>query len=1261
MTRQRRLTAARRTASWLWAACALLVFSAAARAQQVFIDDAFVHRVNGNCIVETDLSGVPRFRCPPIPQASCGNVRAGHCPEVCLAAGWTDANPNGCGFQAAVNLSTPVASVTPCTDGTGAAGDIGSPTVCQGGTAANAAITPGTANGEGYGWGNISNDPHLEFDTTDYASLCDSSYSGSSSYPLPPGDTSNNICNSQMFLCASIGYSNTQDGSSSTDVGVDELSFEVFQFLNGTNPLDPTSAPPLRTFFIDAPGVLCAGCDSSSTQCMSGVVSSCPSYPNAGGPLGPFCVLWDGNTNIQGAFGKRNGQYGFRAIVETNATGVSGNIQITAVRAYPSGATRDDNVASCPGTDGCLVSQNPITVDVVNVHAIISSPTLVGAITPVPAEPYNIFYRLSKDSTMYMTINNPDGSVIRTILPGVPRVGEGVPNGTLTNGDSWNGREDNGDFAPPGIYLASLQAFAQDQYGPDLSSPTTFQIGIDPLQITDIKVQPLLDGSTSLAVINYTLTEPATVYIDVYPPGTQICNLSNNLNSESGASGIPDQSADPNFPPKQFETSTAGTCTGWATSGAYGLPTPPTGIPLQYPLKRIVVQANSRTAQTAFWDGRDQSGNLLYDGNYVFVIYADLPSQNGIHFAGTGPGTIWTSQAKSGLWPVIRGFVGISQVSVGSTVVGSSPAVSGVNPFTFNYSLSRDGLVSVKIFDAAGTRLVKTLVNNQMRPGNFANSEEWLEPIDDNGLYVSSGAYMVQLTAADPDFPANVSTTTALFMIDPYRITNVTSAPLLSGASDLLTISYELSNSMNVGVNIYPPGTYFPNINASWPPCGSVTPGACGDSLSPTGQPTAPIYQIYGLRVGKLNITEQWDGRDPNGNMVPDGLYVFTIIAQSTSTEYSSSPNFADDKVVGTLSVQRGQVIFTKYEVDPTIAQMFNSSDTITLDPYSINYSLTRQSSVTISILTTSLPEQVVRHLVEGEVRQNGILLTDVWDGRDDYGNFLPPGFYNVQTTAEDIASESSSLSLSTASVTISYLPLRIYDLAISPITLNSPSSEILYQVSEPMKVSIKVYKPGTVFDLAGNPSPPESLSLVKRIVEMKAARQEATSVWDGTNLQYQQVPDGTYRFRIVGSTDVTAIDSLTGNVLNPGALALDQLIDDIPVTRNGTLAPQGDFESNTFVYPNPATGPTVTFSIYIPFQGTIKVNIYNIAGQLVYEKDLGEFPPSYSGGPVTMVWQKANEAGRDIARGIYYAVIRADETLGGKQELQTVKKILNP
>lgn len=1174
------------------ATAALVVLAAAcvapktAHAVQIFIDSAFVHRVNSSCIVLNSSGGVPRFRCPPYPSTvSCATPLPGVC----------NGPPGG-------NNGTGVPSITPCEDPTA--------TPC-------AALNDVTG-----GWGNISNDPHIQFDRLADAEACQTAFGtvGVGVSPFARGAMYSNYCNSRVFLCGSVGYGATDTTS---DTAIDELSFEIFKFQDGSNPLDEGSTPPLRTFFVDAPGVLQGGCTSEDTT------APCE------GPLGPFCVLWDGEVNIQGEFGKTNGQYGFRVKTKTNQTGASGNIQITAVRAYPSGATRDADSATC-GASGCVATQKPVELDVVNVHVIRSSPSLVGTVTPVPVQPYNIFYRLSKDATMFIQITDTNATTVRTVLPGIARIGEGTPNGTLTNGDSWNGRADNGDFLLPGSYLLYLQARAADQFGNDLSESTTRQISLDPLQITDIRVQPLLEGATSLAVLDYVLTEPATTYIEIYPPGTQFCFLAPNLNG-----GVADTTA-PAPEGKQLGATVGDAC-------------PPAGT-LQ-PVKRIIEQKNSRQRVISFWDGRDESGQLVPDGDYVFVIYAALPSRNGLAFRGNPDDRrIWTSQAKSGFIPVIRGFVGISQITPASSVVGSSPAVAGLNPFLFRYSLSRDALVNLRIFNENGTQVVKTLLTNQIRQGLFAHVERWDEPIGDNGLWLSSGTYMVQLTATDPSFTAKVTTTTALFSVNPFRITDVSVVPLLNGASDLVLVSYQLTQPMTVGLHIYPPGTTILQSSATWPPCLTTNPGgSCTQVQTPAGTNAVPVVSIRGLRAGRLRITEQWDGRDANGLLVPDGSYVFTLVAESTT----NPRYFAVDRVVGSIAVQRGAIIFPTFQVLPDVPQLFNSSSTITLHPFTIQYSLTRQSSVTIQVLTSNIPPAIVRNIASGAVRQNGILLQDVWDGRDEAGNFPPPGFYIVRAVASDIASQLSSGS--TAQVTISYDPLRIYDVAVAALRADTPSASIFYQVSEPMKTAVKIYRSGTTFDGQGNPSPPESISLVKRIVGVKPARTLLEDVWDGTDLRLSLVPDGTYKFKIVGSTDMRAIDDITGNVVNPAALSLDRPIDEIPVVRNASLDPIGDFERNTFAYPNPASGPTTTFQVFVPFQGKVKMKVVNVAGEVVLDKDFGEKPASFQTDPLTFVWNKTNQAGRSVARGLYYVIVRVEESLGGRNILQTVKKVVIP
>ncbi|MDD5656179.1 MAG: hypothetical protein PHF00_02880 [Elusimicrobia bacterium] len=1068
--------------------------------------------------------------------------------------------------------------------------------------------------------GVISNQPNIEFERLEDVNGINGGYDCYGNFPANPprGTTDHNYCNNDVFLCAAIGYNNPND----TSVALDEVSYEVFKFQDGSNPLDPASTPPLRTYFMDAPGILAA--NSNST---------------ANGVKGPYCILFDGSTNVQGEFGKTNGQYGFRVTVKTNQTGASGNITITAQRAYPAGVTLDNDFVSCtasPPNDGCYVQQKPISVDVTNVHLVRSSATVVGQITGVYAEPYNITYRLSKDATMYIRIHdsNPPFPVIRSLVSGLPRSGEGTPSGTMINGDAWNGRHDNGDLMPPGVYLASLQALSRDQWGRDLSFATTRQLGIDPLQITDIRVQPLLGGSTSLAVLSYMLTEPATVYIEIYPPDTQFCGDALNR--------IDDPALDTGGLPKNLNPR-ASDCGGAAVA----------------PIRRISEVKQGRLAVVSFWDGRDEQGNVVCtDGNYVFVMYASLPSQNGKPY-GDPPNLadrrIWTSQAKSGLLPVLRGFVGVSQISPGTTVIGSSPAIAGLNPFVFRYSLGREGVVNMKVFDNTGTRLVKTLLQNTVRPGLFANQERWEDAVDDSGFWVGSGTYIAQLTAADPLCPMKVSTVSAQFPVDLFRITDVMSTPLLSGASDTVTLSYQLSQAMNTAWNIYPAGAVIKNSTGTWPPCNSITPGLCWQVESSQGQPVAPLITIKGMRPGRMRITEYWDGRDANGMFVPDGNYVFTLTAQSTTTPKF----FASDKIYGSVTVGRGSIIFTSFRVDPDVPALYNSSTTITLHPYTISYALTRQSSVTIQILNSAISPQVVRTVVDGSVREAGLLLEEVWDGRDDRGNFMPSGFYLVRAVAEDVASQLSSGS--TAQLTISYDPLRIYDVAVAPLRNDSGGAQFFYQVSETMKVALKIYRPGTVFDPNGNHSPPEKVSLVKRIVGVRPARTEIIETWDGTDLRSSLATDGNYRFKIVGSTDINAIDSLTGNVLNPTALSLDRPIDEIPVVRNESLDPAADFENNTYIYPNPISGDSAHFVIFTPFQAKAKLKVFTMNGDLVLDKEFPETAANtYFNDPLTgFAWDRKNQGGRRLARGVYYALIRVEETLGGKNVLQTVKRFL--
>ncbi|MCK5582278.1 MAG: hypothetical protein KAI33_00730, partial [Elusimicrobiales bacterium] len=557
-------------------------------------------------------------------------------------------------------------------------------------------------------------------------------------------------------------------------------------------------------------------------------------------------------------------------------------------------------------------NQIPIQINVTNIHAVKSSPTVVGNITGVAAQPYNILYRLSKDATTTIKIYAADQSggtlpFVRTIVDALPRVGEGTPDGTLTNGDFWDGRDNTGKLMPAGLYLAVIEAKTEDMWsGTDLAFPTTIQIGLDPLQITDIAIKPLGVSSTDVAVINYVLTEAATVYVDIYPPETTFTNV--NVSPPVANGGI-------------------------------------------QPLKRIVEQKESRKILSTYWDGRDESGSPVCDGNYVYAVWAELPS---------GGGTIKTEKTLIGAMPVTRGLV-LAFVTPSSTVIGSSPSVAGLNPFYFKYTPKRDTLVTANIRDMSNN-MVRVLVDNEVRFANFLNKEMW-DGKDNSGNYVSSGTYMMELITNDSFQCAEnkISTVTVVMPVNMFRITDINTKPLLGGASDMASLSFELTQTIWVDLKIY-----YPNlVNVApndWPWDSGIYEN--GNNI---------VYSARGMRPGRFKITEYWDGRDDVGLLVPDGQYPFTLVAHSSG---AANIMYATDKVManGYVDVTRGQIIFNDFDIIPSIPQMYNSSDVVKLPPYEILFGVSRQSSVTVQILNLEMPPQVVANVLSGGIRDGDMI-----------------------------------------------------------------------------------------------------------------------------------------------------------------------------------------------------------------------------------------------------------------------------------------------
>jgi len=1031
--------------------------------------------------------------------------------------------------------------------------------------------------------------------------------------------------NSCLILCAAV-----QCASSTSPIafGVDELTFEIFKFQQGTNPLDASSAPPIKTIPIYnlGGGSRCNFPDQPSTE---------------SGPqnFGTFCTAWDGFYNLNGEFGKTNGQYGFRARVKTSQMTSQGTqVDIEQTSAYPG------------------QNQIPIQIDVTDVHNVVSSVTAVGKATVVPAQPYNFKYQLSKDATVTIEIYDTDQAhnctdssgkpyfdnpptvypsnycLVRTIINSQPKVGEGNTNNPIANGDFWDGRNEHGNMVPAGSYIARFTASSNDEWGTDIAYPATRQMTLDPLQITDIGTRPLGAYSTSYATLSYMLTEAATVFVRIYKPDTVFTSISGD---------------------------------GWSVPGTF-----PSDDTLLVREMKEVKQA--RTTVNTIWDGRDKNGVPVCDGNYVYAIYAMMPSQGkiGNKTWGQNPSAnqegVYTKRLYIGTLPVIRGDV-ITTFSPSSTVIGSSPTAAGLEPFYFTYTPVRDTIVNLTIKKMGGTSgdVVRKIVNNEVRAARFQNKDIW-DGTDDSGKYVSSGTYIAELQTIDPYVCSQnqVTTRSAIIPVDLFRTVDVRVGSLLSSASSQASISYQLSETMNMDFRIYEAGTKLdPN---GWPD-NIVDPGS------------SVVYSLSGVRPKRMNITEYWDGKDNNGNMKPDGVYPYVLKVYSNARE-DQGKIYSTDKTYGYITVSRGQILFNKFDVYPTIPTTYNSSEAVHLPPYSIEYSLSRQSTVTVRVVDWLSPSIVYADVVLGENRDANTQYTDYWDGKCTRNvggehpctkyDFVADGSYKIQVVAEDADQIQALRQPATAFKVIDVAPLKIFDVSIREVGPDTPGV-ISYQVSEPMKVVTKIYEPGT--NITGFQEPN---GLVKRLIGVRSARTPINEIWDGTDLSMFPVDDGTYVFSIFGTTVTAAVSGLDGGITGDIRMDYDTELYNlpsaytIPVARSGSIDVCGSFENDSYFAPNPYTGNNGWFRIPVKAIGNVTLKIYNLAGDLVYSKDYGKRGADESingkgkcnaSHTHEACWPKVNNSGRELARGVYFAVLRFEAAEGSKAVCQTVKKILIP
>lgn len=901
-----------------------------------------------------------------------------------------------------------------------------------------------------------------------------------------------------------------------------------------------------------------------------------------------FCTSWDGSYEIQGEFGKTNGQFGFRGTINTEYPGdgiAIENISINQTYPYPGN------------------NQFPIQVDVTNVHTVRTTPTVVGDITGVQATPYSIAYRLSKDADVKIQIfdasaqvpwtdqegggDDPEMSngdaelvlnqnaVVRTLADWEPRLGEGMQgsneDSAVVESDPWDGRDDSGRLLPANNYLISVQAKSQDEWpGTDFSRAVTRQLSLDPLKLTDIQVQGLNKQSTAYAVVRYVPTEASNVYFEVYSPGTTFDSLYTQGHQPTGTSpAVADNSGVVVYSNNQQRGRGASYPDQWdgLCHNAAGCAIPyPNGTKL--PITGTVFDG---TAETCTPDGGTvtngncvisyANGAPLPDGDYVYVLWAEVPytsiyyngaacypnpagcdtprtddpetAQNGTYTA------VKTRKYYTGTLPVERGVVDITIQPVSYSTIGSSPTAYGLDPFVFRYSIAREAVVEAYVKNTAGLT-VKTLTDEggNTNVAQQMNTLTW-DGRDDQGRMVGPGTYMFVVTTKDPMFPQSVQTqASALFPVDLYRVVDVSTTDVYGDSEARATISYMLSKAMNVQINIYNKDVVIPAQNTTGGKTETVLTAVPNDWTAHDSLPGLTANAALPATMDEVNYV---DGDSIGTNIVyTEPVY---DAAANTYTYYAVTKNvtaFFDEN-----HVQNNNLNFPTYET----------------------YTVTSMVQYTIS--AAAWPPRVCDRQTDGGV--NSIFNTN--------GSVNPAA--NPQCIyVNDLTFTNYPATPQEAQYNYTEGARQTLDVRLQPVkTFNRSATRAGDGVVQTEEWDAQYFR---------NPTPVSTANGGKNTPEAVAACANQT---DLNACPYEMIPDGTYPFYVSAQTDEAMdlyYDKDTAQPVRDAAEVVAQTglyATDKPVYRiNITRGPVYFLDGSVAVYPNaPQLFNTSSGPVFVP------------------------------------------------------------------------------
>jgi flagellar hook assembly protein FlgD len=335
------------------------------------------------------------------------------------------------------------------------------------------------------------------------------------------------------------------------------------------------------------------------------------------------------------------------------------------------------------------------------------------------------------------------------------------------------------------------------------------------------------------------------------------------------------------------------------------------------------ISGGSRAIQ-AEWDGRDTGGSVVPDGSYTYSFHGQ-PVGGGPVASSTNATVIVDNTVPTGIITAPAELVTI-YVDTPLAIVGT------VDDLNFlNATLERGSGFAPTSYVPIDTQTTPVLNNT----------------IDtDDVSALPAGDYTYRLIVRDDG--GNSFQVLRHFHFDPFRITNVVSAPRLLNPyiGDSTTVTFQNNRPADFTLRVY--------ANA--------------------GHALVRTIVANGLAAGANAIP--WDGQGEAAATLPVGAYYFTL---------TGIDGFGAQDVYGNA---------TSPPPGPTPATTNGTVDATNFDPYqndvvTMEYDFSQIGLMTMEIRQGSL---VVRHMFTNGIRTNGHHV-EIWDGRKDDGTVFAGTF----------------------------------------------------------------------------------------------------------------------------------------------------------------------------------------------------------------------------------------------------------------------------